>query len=152
MIMTGFPFLNTVLTLDSVIDRATSEELFKMDNKGSIWLRSNFPHLMSQLDALTQGWSLIPKAILRNAEILKQMVESYRKNLNYGLSDDVPKSEWWVWQSKFEELLSFLETTVYAELQKMPDDRKEVETDAFAEAFAEDDSGADGGESGEEEG
>ena len=133
-----FPLFKTVVALDGLIDDVASQAGFKQDNSGSTWLKDNFPHLMSQLDSLTLDWTLIPKAALRNSTVLRQMVDSYKKNLEYGL---IPKSvvDEQAWLHNYENLLEFLDTTVYSALQRMPDDRKEFETDAFAEAFTESD-------------
>lgn len=152
--MIGFPFLNTLVTCEGVCDAAVLGSLYTEDNSGSIWLKENYPHLMSQLDAMTQQWALLPKTALRNATILKQMVDAYRRNLSYGVPDNRLSPEVaQVQQRSIEELLTFLESKVYPALQHMPDDsKKEIETDAFAEAFTEDDSGQDDRESGAEDG
>ena len=142
--------LGAVLSTSDFVDSLTLLATYKQDNPGSEWLATNFPHLMSQLDSLTLGWTLVPKAIVRNADALTNMVAAYKTNMQYGVSAVTP-SESAMLHHSYEELLSFLEVSVLPAIQKMPDDRKEVETDAFAEAFAEDDIGADGRESGEEE-
>lgn len=130
--------LSVVLDTKNFVDSLTLITEYKKDNPGSEWLGSNFPHIMSQLDSLTLGWTLIPKAVVRNVSVLKDMVSNYRTNLEYGTpGSNANYSD--ALRHRYEELLSFLEEKVLPVMQRMTDDRKETETDAFAEAFAEDD-------------
>lgn len=142
--------LGALLSTSDFADSLSLIAMYQQDNPGYEWLGKNFPHLISQLDSLTLGWTLVPKAIVRNADVLTNMVDAYKTNLQYGV-ESIGESESAMLHHSYEELLSFLEVSVLPAIQKMPDDRKETEPDAFAEAFAEDDIGADGGESGEEE-
>lgn len=137
--MTRLPLFSALVTYDGVRDKVVLDSIYAKDNAGSIWLKANYPHLMSQLDAMTQQWTLLPKAIVRNAAMLKQLAESYRDNLKYGSPIEGTNEQQQRLMRSIEELLTFLETKVYPALQHMPEDRKEVETDAFAEAFAEND-------------
>lgn len=148
--------LGAVLSTSDFADRLSLIAMYQQDNPGYEWLGKNFPHLISQLDSLTLGWTLVPKAIVRNADALTNMVAAYKTNMQYGVSAVTP-SESAMLHHSYEELLSFLEVSVLPAIQKMPDDRKVVETDAFAEAFAEvyvepDDGGQDEevGEGGDE--
>lgn len=140
--------LGAVLKTDSFLDSLVLMSEYQQDNVGSKWLSENFPHIISQLNSMTLGWTLVPKAIVRNSDVLTSMLAAYKGNLQYDTS-----SESMMLHHNYEELISFLEVTVLPALRNMPDDRKETEMDAFAEAFAEDDIRADGGEpSGEEVG
>lgn len=143
--------LGAVLSTSDFVDSLALLATYKQDNPGSEWLATNFPHLMSQLDSLTLGWTLVPKAIVRNADALTNMVAAYKTNMQYGVSAVTP-SESAMLHHSYEELLSFLEESVLPAIQKMPDDRKVVETDAFAEAFAEVDAEPDDGGQDEEVG
>lgn len=143
--------LGAVLSTSDFVDSLALLSTYKQDNPGSEWLAANFPHLMSQLDSLTLGWTLVPKSIVRNADVLTNMVAVYKTNMQYGVSAVTP-SESAMLHHSYEELLSFLEESVLPAIQKMPDDRKVVETDAFAEAFAEVDVESDDGGQDEEVG
>ena len=129
--------LGAVLSTSDFADSLSLIAMYQQDNPGYEWLGKNFPHLISQLDSLTLGWTLVPKAIVRNADVLTNMVDAYKTNLQYGV-ESIGESESAMLHHSYEELLSFLEVSVLPAIQKMPDDRKVVETDAFAEAFAED--------------
>lgn len=143
--------LGAVLSTSDFVDSLALIAEYKQDNPGSKWLGSNFPHIMSQLDSLTLGWTLVPKTIVRNAAILTDMVAAYKTNMQYGVSAVIP-SESDMLHHSYEVLLSFLEGEVLPIMQRMPDDRKELETDAFAEAFAEGDIESDDGGPDEEAG
>lgn len=143
--------LSVVLGTKNFVDSLTLITEYKKDNPGSEWLSSNFPHIMSQLDSLTLGWTLIPKAVVRNVSVLKDMVSNYRTNLEYGTPGSNANYSGAL-RHRYDELLSFLEEKVLPAIQKMPDDRKETETDAFAEAFAEVDVEPDDGGQDEEVG
>lgn len=138
--MSVFPFCKSILACSDFVDKLSLIEFYRQDNIGSIWLRDNFPHLMSQLDDMTQNWSLLPKTIVRNADILTQMVATYRSNMNCAVPDDIQQEEQIAWKQQVESVLTFLEGSVLKALQHMPNPVKEEDkTDAFAEAFAEDD-------------
>ncbi len=143
--------LGAVLSTSDFADSLSLIAMYQQDNPGYEWLGKNFPHLISQLDSLTLGWTLVPKAIVRNADALTNMVAAYKTNMQYGVSAVTP-SESAMLHHSYEELLSFLEVSVLPAIQKMPDDRKVVETDAFAEAFAEVDVEPDDGGQDEEVG
>lgn len=128
---------------------ATALVLYRRDNPGYLYLKEHTPHITAQLDEYTLQWTLLPKAVVFNEQILREMVRIYRSNLeNYGLPElpqGVTKEQY---LNIVNRLYNFLEAEVAPILSKMPK-IEEVKDDATGEFTGDDfdeDAGEDAGE------
>lgn len=143
-------------TLLQIQQNATALTIYRRDTPGYLYLKEYAPHIASQLDEYTLNWTLIPKAMVFNEEMLHQMVGVYRSNLEYGISPELPKEvtkEQYL--SMVTRLYDFLENEVAPYLAKMPKPEVEEEVDADVAKELEGydingDVGEDGGEDSKE--
>lgn len=120
-----FPVFTGLMVAEAVQGSKRALAIRRMDNLGSQWLASNYPHLLSQLEELTQDWVLMPKAVLRSKAVLHQMVVDGRANMEIG-SFPLPES---VSPAQFREMMNrlfmFLENEVLPVMDRMPAAYKE---------------------------
>lgn len=102
--------------------------LHRKDNEGTLFLEKKYPHIIAELEDLTLDWILIPKMLVRSAEMLKVLVPIYRENLELGvpaLPDGVTPQQY---KEIMNKVLDYLEDTVCPLLEKMPvEDRRTVD-------------------------
>lgn len=102
--------------------------LHRKDNEGTLFLEKKYPHIIAELEDLTLDWILVPKMLVRSAEMLKALVPIYRENLELGipaLPDGVTPQQY---KEMMERILDYLEKEVCPLLEKMPvEDRRTVD-------------------------
>lgn len=99
--------------------------LHRKDNEGTLFLEKKYPHIIAELEDLTLDWILIPKMLVRSAEMLKALVPIYRENLELGipaLPDGVTPQQY---KEIMNKVLDYLEDTVCPLLEKMPVETKQ---------------------------
>lgn len=99
--------------------------LHRKDNEGTLFLEKKYPHIIAELEDLTLDWILVPKMLVRSAEMLKALVPIYRENLELGipaLPDGVAPQQY---KEIMERILDYLEKEVCPLLEKMPVETKQ---------------------------
>lgn len=134
---------NALRAYASALEDTVNARVHSENNDGYRWLLTNFPHLTSQADSLTQGWTIVPESIVRSANVLRSMLADYRTTMNYGAPESIPVEQQKEFLERLERVLDFLEDKVLVALERKPEEKMEVDDDAFAEAFAEDDAEPD---------
>lgn len=155
--------LSIFVAARNAMKSAEALALYRQDNCGSEYLKTNYPHILSQADDLTLGWTLLPKVIVRSADILQHYLKVYRANLESGFYPRLPEE---VSRDQYVDLMSkaldFFEAKVLPLIHTMPEtnaasiDRTQILkvvnqlglTDPIEEDYIESDEGGEDQESG----
>jgi len=148
------------LAAREIMMSATALALYRRDNPGYRYIAQTYPHLITQIDDLTLGWTILPKAILVSAEVFRRYYDVYTSNLESGfypnLPEDLPPEEY---KGMILKALDYVKNNILPLLEKMPHVQdglagnllpEEVRsigiTDPSEEDFTEEDEGGEGPE------
>lgn len=146
------------LAAREIMMSATALALYRKGNPGYRYIAQTYPHLITQIDDLTLGWTILPKAILVSAEVFRQYYDVYTSNLESGfypnLPEDLPPEEY---KGMILKALDYVKNNILPLLEKMPHEQdglsgnllpEEVKnlgiTEPSEEDFSEEDAGGEG--------
>ena len=153
--------LSMILAARDAMMSATALALYRKDNPGYLHVAQTYPHLVSQMDDLTLGWTILPKAIIGSADGFKRYYDVYTSNLESGFYPSLPEE---VTPEEYKEIilkaLDYAKQNILPLLEKLQHNKQvlvgnllpeEVKNLGIAEPSEEDFSEEDAGGEGEKD-